>query len=92
MAGTDSTSGNLFTPASVKLWQNPQSVETLVVLCSGPGEGAAYYMNANSSVTAQNQATIVMGFEETTATPGTTSPYGCEVLNNALYHPLDNRC
>ena len=85
------TSGNLFTPVSVKLWQNPQSVDTLVVLCSGlDGEGAAYYMNANSSVTAQNQATIVMGFEETTATPGTTSPYGCEVLNNALYHPLDN--
>ena len=85
------TSGNLFTPASVKLWQNPQSVDTLVVLCSGlDGEGAAYYMNANSSVTAQNQTTTVMGFEETTATPGTTSPYGCEVLNNALYHPLDN--
>ena len=30
-----------------------------------------------------------MGFEETTATPSTVSPYGVEVLNNALYHPLD---
>jgi hypothetical protein len=30
-----------------------------------------------------------MGFEETTATPGTVSPYGVEVMNNALYHPLD---
>src|SRR5690606_33733267 len=31
----------------------------------------------------------IMGFEETTATPGTVSPYGTEVLNNALHHPLD---
>jgi hypothetical protein len=30
-----------------------------------------------------------MGFEETTATPGTVAPYGAEVLNNALYRPLD---
>lgn len=84
------TSGNLFTPASVKLWQNPQSVDTLVVLCSGlDGEGAAYYMNANSSVTAQNRRQSSWASGDT-ATPGTTSPYGCEVLNNALYHPLDN--
>ena len=34
-------------------------------------------------------ATAVMGFEETTATPGTSSPFGVEVLNNALYHPID---
>ena len=85
------TSGNLFFPASVKLWQNPQSVDTLVVLCSGlDGYGAAYYMNPNTSVTAQSQTTTIMGFEETTATPGTVSPFGCEVLNNVLYHPLDN--
>jgi hypothetical protein len=32
-----------------------------------------------------------MGFEETTATPGTVSPYGCEVANNALYHPLEDQ-
>lgn len=85
------TSGNMFFPACVKLWQNPQSVDTLTVLCMGlDGEGTSYYMNANSSVNTQSQATTVMGFEETTATPGTVSPYGCEVLNNALYHPLDN--
>ena len=85
------TSGNLYFPATVKLWQNPQSVDTLTVLCTGlDGYGTAYYMNPGSSVNAQNQATTIMGFEETTATPGTVSPYGCEVLNNALFHPLDN--
>lgn len=85
------TSGNLYSPVAVKLWQNPQSVDTLVALCSGlDGEGTAYYMSANTTVNAQNQAATIMGFEETTATPGTVSPYGCEVLNNALYHPLDN--
>lgn len=85
------TTGNLFTPAAVKLWQNPQSVDTLVVLCKGlDGYGAAYYMNPSSKVNAQNQSVNIMGFEETTATPGTVSPYGCEVLNNALYHPLEN--
>ena len=85
------TSGNLFTPAAVKLWQNPQSTDTIVVLCMGlDGYGSAYYMSPNTSVNAQNQAVTIMGFEETTATPGTVSPYGCEVLNNALYHPLDN--
>ena len=85
------TSGNLFTPASVKLWQNPQSTDTLVVLCSGlDGYGTAYYMSPATTINAQNQTVTIMGFEETTATPGTVSPYGCEVLNNALYHPLDN--
>ena len=85
------TSGNLYFPATVKLWQNPQSVDTLTVLCSGlDGYGTAYYMSPGSSVSAQNQTITIMGFEETTATPGTVSPYGCEVLNNALYHPLDN--
>ena len=85
------TSGNLFFPASVKLWQNPQSADTLTVLCMGlDGYGTSYYMNPGTSITTQSQATSVMGFEETTATPGTVSPYGCEVLNNALYHPLDN--
>ena len=85
------TSGNLFTPAAVKLWQNPQSTDTICVLCMGlDGEGAAYYMNPSTTVNAQNQTVTIMGFEETTATPGTVSPYGVEVLNNALYHPLDN--
>lgn len=85
------TSGDLYFPACVKLWQNPQSVDTLTVLCMGlDGEGTAYYMNPGSSINTQSQNTAVMGFEETTATPGTVSPYGVEVLNNALYHPLDN--
>ena len=84
------TSGNLMHPAAVKLWQNPQSVDTLTVLCQGlDGYGTSYYMNANSQVTTQSQAAVIMGFEETTATPGTVAPYANEVLNNALYHPLE---
>ena len=85
------TSGNLFVPACVKLWQNPQSVDTLTILCLGvDGHSTGYYM-APASVTSQSDNTAIMGFEETTATPGTTSPYGCEVVNNALYHPLDDQ-
>lgn len=84
------TSGNLYVPAAVKLWQNPQSVDTLTILCQGvDGQNTGYYM-APATVSSQSEQTSIMGFEETTATPGTVSPYGCEVLNNALYHPLDN--
>lgn len=83
------TSGNLFVPACVKLWQNPQSVDTITVLCTGSdGYSTGYYM-APAQVATQSETTTIMAFEETTATPGTVSPYGCEVLNNALYHPLD---
>ena len=83
------TSGNLYIPASVKLWQNPQSVDTITILCSGvDGYSTSYYMSP-ASVDGQSGSTTIMGFEETTATPGTVSPYGVEVLNNALYHPLD---
>ena len=85
------TSGNLYLPAAVKLWQNPQSTDTITVLCTGlDGYGTSYYMNANTVLTTQSQSTVSVGFEETTATPGTVSPYGCEVMNNALYHPLEN--
>lgn len=85
------SSGNLQIPYAVQLWQNPQSVDTLTVLCSGlDGYHAAYYMSP-ASITSQTEETIIMGFEETTATPGTVSPYGCEVFNNALYHPLDDQ-
>jgi hypothetical protein len=85
------TSGNMQVPACVKLWQNPQSVDTLTILCMGTdGESTAYYM-APASVTSQSDNTVIMGFEQTTATPGTVSPYGCEVANNALYHPLDDQ-
>lgn len=85
------TSGNLFVPAVVKLWQNPQSVDTLTILCLGvDGYSTAYYM-APASVSGQSQSSTVMGFEETTATPGTVSPYGVEVFNQGLYHPLDDQ-
>lgn len=83
------TSGNLMIPVNVKLWQNPQSVDTITILCSGvDGYSTSFYM-APATVDGQSNSTLVMGFEETTATPGTVSPYGVEVLNNALYHPLD---
>ncbi|AYD86184.1 hypothetical protein SEA_BURRO_41 [Microbacterium phage Burro] len=83
------TSGNLLIPAAVKLWQNPQSVDTITILCTGvDGYSTAYYM-APAQINGQSDSTAIMGFEETTATPGTVSPYGVEVLNNALYHPLD---
>ena len=85
------TSGNLYMPISVKLWQNPSSTDTITILCAGvDGAGTLYYMNVNSTVTNQSQAEVIIGFEETSSTPGTTSPFGVEVLNNALYHPLEN--
>jgi len=83
------SSGNLLVPLNVQLWQNPQSTDTIVILCKGlNGYHAAYYM-APASVSGQSDSTLIMGFEETTATPGTVSPYGVEVFNNALYHPLE---
>jgi hypothetical protein len=83
------TSGNLFIPATVKLWQNPQSVDTITILCWGTdGYSTGYYMQP-AQIASQTEATNIMGFEETTASPGTVSPFGCEVLNNALFHPLD---
>ncbi|QQO39333.1 hypothetical protein SEA_PINEAPPLEPLUTO_47 [Microbacterium phage PineapplePluto] len=83
------SSGNLLVPLNVQLWQNPQSTDTLVILCKGlNGYHAAYYM-APASVSGQSDSTLIMGFEETTATPGTVSPYGVEVYNNKLYHPLE---
>jgi hypothetical protein len=85
------TSGNLYIPACVKLWQNPQSVDTLTVLMLGvDGMSTSYYMQP-AQVASQSEAVNIMAFEETTATPGTTSPYGCEVMNNSLYHPLDDQ-
>lgn len=85
------TSGNMQIPASVKLWQNPQSVDTLTILNMGEdGRSSGYYM-APAEITSQSDSTPIMGFEETTATPGTVSPFGCEVLNNALYHPLEDQ-
>jgi len=85
------TSGNMQVPACAKLWQNPQSVDTLTILCMGTDSHSTAYYMAPASVTSQSDNTQIMGFEETTATPGTVSPYGCEVANNALYHPLDDQ-
>lgn len=83
------STGNLALPVAVALWQNPQAIDTLTVLCSGlDGYHSAYYMSP-SSVSGQSDSTLIMGFEETTATPGTVSPYGCEVYRSALYHPLE---
>lgn len=84
------TSGNLQIPACVKLWQNPESKDTLTILTLGTdGYSTGYYM-APAQVASQSEATNIMGFEETTATPGTTSPYGCEIVNNTLYHPIED--
>lgn len=83
------SAGNLALPVTAVLWQNPQAMSTLTVLCSGlDGYHTAYYM-APASVSGQSGSTIIMGFEETIATPGTISPYGCEVYRSALYHPLE---
>lgn len=83
------SSGNLLVPLSVHLWQNPQSTDTIVIPCKGlNGYHAAYYM-APAEVSGQSDAVLIMGFEETTATPGTVSPYGNEVFNNKLYHTLE---
>ena len=84
------TSGNINLPAGVVLWQNPQSVNTITILCMGDnGVATSYYMAPAKTESSSAGTTPVMGFEETTSTPGTTSPYGAEVLNNALYRPLD---
>lgn len=83
------SSGNLHIPGSVVLWQNPQSVDTVTILCLGSdGTSICYYM-APADLTAQSSSTAVMGFEETTNTPGTMSPYGVLVHNNALIRPID---
>jgi len=83
------TTGNLHIPADVVLWQNPQSVDTLAILCMGSdGRSISYYMMP-ASINAQSGSAAIMSFEETTSTPGTLSPYGNQVLNNALFRPLD---
>lgn len=82
------TSGNLYTTGTVKLWQNPQSVDTLTILNMGDdGRSNAYYMQP-AQITSLSESISVMGFEEVTAMNGTVSPYGCEVVSNGLYRPL----
>lgn len=82
-------SGNLNIPARVVLWQNPQSVDTITILCmGGDGMSNSYYMSPGA-VQGSSGIAAVMGFEETTSTPGTLSPYAGEVINNALYRPTN---
>ena len=84
------TSGNLNVPADVVLWQNPQSVDTITVLCVGDdGRSVAYYMSPSTVNQGQSGVVSGMGFEQVTGTPGTSSPYGALVANNALFRPLD---
>ena len=83
------SAGNLSIPTDIQLWQNPQSVDTLTILCTGiDGNHRSYYM-APAEVSGGSDNTVIMGFEETTAAPGSIAPYGCEVLNNALYRPTE---
>ena len=85
------SSGNMQIPAVAKLWQNPQSTDTITILNYGTdGYSTSYYM-APAEITSQSESVSIMGFEETSATPGTTSTYGVEVFNNALYHPLEDQ-
>ena len=85
------TQGELQLPSSVVLWQNPQSVDTLTVLCEGVDSYSTAYYMAPADITSQTEATSIMAFEQTNATPGTVSPFGVHVFNNALYHPLDDQ-
>ena len=83
------TSGNLNLPYAVALWQNPQSVDTLTILCADDnGRSTSHYMQPANIQAGNTGAAAIMGFEETTSTPGTVAPFGAEVLNNALYRPL----
>jgi hypothetical protein len=84
------SSGNLNKPVAIQLWQNPQSVDTLTIMCdSDSGQYTCYYMAPAEVAQGGSGRMIVMGFEETTNSPGSVAPFGAEVLNTALYRPLD---
>lgn len=85
------THGELQIPASVVLWQNPQSVDTLTVLNMGVDSYSTCYYMQPATVTSQSETTQIMGFEQTNGTQGTVSPFGVKSHNNAMYHPLDDR-
>jgi hypothetical protein len=56
------TSGNLYITGCVKLWQNPQSVDTLTILnLSDDGRNNAYYMQP-AQITSLSESIAVMGF------------------------------
>jgi hypothetical protein len=85
------TSGNLNVPTDVALWQNPQSADSITILCTGDdGESVAYYMAPAEVGQGQSGVMQVMGFEQVTSTPGTSSPYSAQVINNSLIRPLDH--
>jgi hypothetical protein len=84
------SAGNITIPSRVTLWHNPQSVDTITILCTGvDGRSNCYYM-APASISTQTSTQVVMGFEETSNTLGTIAPFFVEVLNNGLYRPLDH--
>lgn len=85
------THGDLQIPSSVVLWQNPQSVDTLTVLNQGVDSYSTSYYMSPGTVTSQSETTQIMSFEQTNGTPGTVSPFGAKVYNNAMYHPLDDQ-
>lgn len=85
------TQGELQLPSSVVLWQNPQSVDTLTILCEGVDSYSTAYYMAPGEINTQNESISFMAFEQTNATPGTVSPFGVRVFNNALYHPLEDQ-
>ncbi len=84
------THGNLQIPASVVLWQNPQSVDTLTVLNEGVDSYSTSYYMSPATITSQSETTQIMSFEQTNGTQGTVAPFGAKCLNNGLYHPLDD--
>ena len=84
------TSGNLNIPADVVLWQNPQSIDTITILCIGDdGRSVAYYMSPATVNQGQSGVVSGMGFEQVSSTPGSAGPYSSQVVNNALFRPLD---
>lgn len=85
------TSGNLNIPADVVLWQNPQSIDTITILCIGDdGRSVAYYMSPATVNQGQSGMVSGMSFEQVSSTPGSTGSYAAEVVNNALFRPLDH--
>lgn len=85
------THGELQIPASVVLWQNPQSVDTLTVLNLGVDSYSTSYYMSPATITSQSESSQIMAFEQTNGTPGTVSPFGVKTHNNGLYHPLDDQ-
>jgi hypothetical protein len=85
------TSGNLDTPADVVLWQNPQSVDTITILCTGDnGRSVSHYMAPASVNQGGSGGVAVMGFEQVPGAPGTTGAYAAQVVNNTLFRPADH--